>query len=223
MSDAYDSFDKAINVWSKLYTYLKFRQMCNGMWISCYPELWYDIITDSYNLIETSINWDSGGGPLSNHYVKAKRGDYDTAEILYEIAMTYEDPECLGDGFFKVADSACRYMKSYMHSKSDSLMSKAIYFSRSYEKDSKLKADKWCKLFGITDDVGELPVIGNDLYGDIHIKEIPENGFKFLSISTAFTQGHVEPLKDLAKEVTLAKQWALVALLEMQRYHCTSC
>jgi hypothetical protein len=223
MSESYDSFDKATDVWDKLYTYLKFREMCNGMWVNCHPELWYNIITDYWNLIEIKKSWDSGGGPLSHYHVRAKDGDYDHAKTLYELTIVHEDSS-LGVGFFRVIDEAYRYMKSYMESESDSPISKAYYFSDSYEKDSKLNVAKWCKLFDITDAVGELPVIGKDCYyTDMHIKEIPEDGFKFLSMSRAFTQGHIKPLKDLAKEVILAKQWALAALLEMQRYHCTSC
>ena len=146
---------------------------------------------------------------------------------MYEISLEYDD-DVLGNGFFRAIDEAYCYMQDYMQGDdgpSPNLLACAEYYCNRYDDDDSpvLKTDAWAKQFELDHSIGELPIIKKGIHVHKHIQEIPFKGFEFLAMADKFESGQVKPLKGLNKEVKLAKQWALIALLEMQRRNCTSC
>jgi hypothetical protein len=163
---------------------------------------------------------DSGGGVFSSYHIVCRNGSWESADVLYELSFKYEDG-IENHGFDYAIDEAYYYMQSYM--RGNSLADRARYFENKYRKDTKLKTDEWMKVFSLDDDVSELPITKKGEVVHEHERDIPVDAFEYMAMEGRFEKGHIKPFKELRSQVVTAKQWAMIALLEMQRYHCTSC
>lgn len=216
MSDSYDYHDKEQGPWGKLYAYLNFRRLLQGLWVD-EPQFWFKAITDREIVIKTDLYTDSGGGPLDGYNISVFY-EYNEKKPLFSMSFRYR---CLGN-YLGISDDivfvrrmkrAYSYMKSYAHGKS--------WFEKaSCERmDGCLDHVRWNDIFGPLDDIGKM--LNKDLnnMNDRWADKI----FVLLDGVERFPSEDITFSNETAVLVKKARQWALLALLEMQRYYYTSC
>ena len=206
----------ADDVWSKLYAYLLFREECGGKWINSGPRSWYEYIVNDMYKINIKESIDDGGG-LSSFRIEVINGaDKSVFEISMQRWIYHDNSE-----FYKTMGRAYEYMSRHSHLRND--RKTPFNVSERYSKDSKIDNIRWCQEFEIDKDIEKLPIIDNKENFNTDLLSFASEGFRFLSEIGDFKDCLKITNSQLEKEVYTAKQWAIFALIEMQRYYVHAC
>lgn len=197
--------------WGKLYAYLLFRRECGGKWINSSARDWYEYIIDNAYKIHIKESIDDGGGH-SLFKIEVSNG---LDEIVFEMKLYrwvyYDDRE-----FYKTMKDAYEYMSDYSHLRNDRRT--PFNIAERYKQYTKINNIRWCEEFEIDEDVEKLIII--DKKNQLNFAT---DGFRFLSKMTGYEK-HIKIIDNkLEKEIYVAKQWAMLALIEMQRYYVHAC
>lgn len=206
----------ADDVWSKLYAYLLFREECGGKWINSGPRDWYEYIVNDMYKINIKESIDDGGG-LSSFKIEVING---SDKPIFEIRMQrwiYHD----NSEFHKTVGRAYEYMNRHSHLRND--RKTPFNISERYSKVSKIDNIRWCEEFEIDKDIEELPIIENEKNFNTGLLTFASEGFRFLSKVGDFKDCLAITDSQLERKVHTAKQWAIYALIEMQRYYVHAC
>lgn len=199
------------DVWGKLYAYLLFRKECGGKWINSDPSNWYEYIVDNIYKIHIKESIDDGGG-LSLFKIEVING---LGDIVFEMKLYrwvyYDDSE-----FYKTMNDAYEYMNDYSDLKKDKRT--PFNLAKDCGKCAKVDNVRWCKEFEIDKDIEKLPITEIE-----DLLTFASEGFRFLSKTRDYKK-HIKITDNkLEKEVYAARQWAMLTLMEMQRYYRNEC
>jgi len=218
MSDSYSYSSEEKEPWGKLQTYLEFRLLCEGLWITHGPHFWFDAITNDNIHILRSFSGDTGGGPVHHFYIRVFK-EYGKRKRLFEISLSFDEVFSYNAVFIKRAEAVYRYMESY--SKGETWFDKACwcYGEEPGEDNGFVDHRLWNKLFGPLEDISR---VSNEDYASRR-NILPANGFGLLSNLSSFPSADISFRNKTAVSIQKAREWALFALLEMQRQDFTTC
>ena len=219
MNASYYMEDIGDNPWFKLYIYIRFRVLSEGLWIGASPSFWFDTIMDDEMVIREVVERDSGA-PI-DHYAISVNKRHNPDKILHGTKLACANSLSAGKTFVKRAKEVYEYMKIY--SDASGWLNNARDFDKQYSDDEgyTLNANDWNKVFGPFDNTGTVDL----------------KSFSFLTMDYAFPRvfgllASTYDYSDLIQEVSfpdhvnkrmgIAKEWALLVLLEMVRYYCVT-
>jgi len=220
MSESHDYHDNKQGPWGKLYAYLNFRRLLQGLWIED-PPFWFKAITDDDIIIRTGLYTDSGGGPLTGYDILVFNR-YRERKPMLRMSLSFDSPNT-DTVFIERMKLAYSYMKSYAEGKN--------WLERACDRydDDCVDGVLWDKIFGPLHGIGK--VSDKDLgnmkcfnYDSPYGRWADEISILLDGI-TRFPSENIDITfhNKTAVLVKKARQWALLALLEMQRYYYTSC
>ena len=219
MSDSYSCKNVGNDPWTKLLIYLRFRIISEGLWIEKSANFWFDAIMDEDTIITENKYYDSGGGPLDHHIIRVYKS-YNPKKTLFETDFTYEDASEMGQVFVKRAEEVYRYVKSY--GDGNGWYDAAIKLCEQYSDDHSIDAKKWHKVFELSEGVG---MVDFELFNEISIDPLFPEIFGLLATlhDKAYLIESISFNDEVSKNICRVKEWAMYALLEMERYYCTAC
>lgn len=210
MSESHKYKALAESPWHKLQAFLDFRIMLEGIWIKD-PKFWFEAITEEFIEISTELYTDSGGGPLHTFCIKVS----EPGKVLLDMSLNFAEVWSDSAVFVARMKAMYRYMKSY--SEGNTWFERACWSHG--DEDGFVDGGEWDKCFGPLQDVGRVPF--KDL-SDIR-NTYPAAGFQLLGGLAYVDPSEVHFSGGTAKLVKASKEWALMALLDMERYFFAVC
>jgi hypothetical protein len=210
-SNKYNSTSKT--PWQKLLDFLNFRRVCEGVWVNSSPEDWCKWVLCDRTIIEVDVFEDSGG--MFSKFELTVKDLYlkDDKHVYFKFVGRYPDEYDCGKYYYhRVKEDVYKYLSSY--AEGDTWYDKANYG----DEDDPLPGKKWLEAFGIDENVDKLP----DEILNGYVK-YPWHTFDLLDNIDHLPKGEMTFTGDTAESIKLAKQFALMALLDMQRYYYSAC
>ena len=219
MSASYYLKDVASNPWLKLYIYIRFRVISEGLWINTSPGLWFRAIMNEETIIDEIIDGDTGS-PMDNYSISVYKR-YNPEKVLFGISLTYDSANSASKTFVKRAKKVYDYTRGYGGEANGWLESALELYWDDEEEMSVLDIESWNKLFGPFDNTG---MVNLKSFNFSSVDPLLPKIFGLL----ASLHDYGDLIKDIdfddavSKDICRAKEWALLALLEMVRYYCTA-
>jgi len=218
MSEVLVIKDKAMNVWGKLYIYLMFRVISEGMWIGGKdPKFWFNAILNNTMWISYTWHMDTGGYP-DNFVITVGTDQYrldEKAGERFSMSITYDDiiyPAITS--FAHRATSMYEYMNHFA-GPGKTMIAKI----KNYQK---LDINRWDEAFGPLSKAKALS------YDDLQLSELTDmdmriRGFELLADIDHIPRSHIRLTGETGKLVRKCRDWALFAIMEMERFHYATC
>lgn len=240
MSSEYVTNKLGQGPWSKLALYILFRYLSEGLWINCSPRLWYSVILEPEYKIRTMV-WDFGGD-LTEFTIEAfEDGGKRKDEILYKLDLHFDPTHPESVSFVNRMENVYSYMKTYAgpHSIMEGgkdIHGKGRWFERAEdpwrEEDRETRdkyggdtdRERWNKVFGPLENIGKIESVNSyEKKSVLHEHEIPYEDYFNLLDNLKNTDDDIKVGGKTAASFIRCREWALFALLEMQRYYYGSC
>ena len=219
MSDSYYMEDIGDNPWFKLYIYIRFRVLSEGLWIGTSPSFWFDVIMDDETVIKEVVEGDSGA--RIDHYTISVYKGHNPDKILYGTKLACTNIDSAGGTFVKRAKEVYKYMKTY--SDISGWLDNARDFDKQCSDDEgyTLNANDWNKIFGPFDNTGTVDLKSFDFST---VDPLLPKIFGLLASMHDYSDliQEISFPDDVHERMDIAKEWALFVLLEMVRYYCTA-
>ena len=220
MSESNVDIKVGTDSYDKLKQYLMLRLFLCGVWVDKKPDYWLNAILSSSKKFETRYCTDSGGGPLPGFRMSVI--DY-KGKVEFRIHIRPNESGC-NETFQAGLRSVYSYMRSYTTLKDDSLSDLDRWEDRIGEDSLYLPEEierrtvrAWFNTFGLDNTVkADSHPMCSDLIDDIGIFDLLRTYQCIYGWEQYFN-------KKGMSQIIKAKQWALFAMAEAQRYYRTDC
>jgi len=218
MSESYTIVESgSANIWNKLYAYLLFRVLSEGIWIVKDPSFWFRTILDMSMKIGYTWRIDTGGYP--NNFtitVETDQHRFDQeAGTRFSTSITYDElVYTAASSFAYRAMDIYRYMNNFVGPGK-------MMFTK-LKNSQKFDVAAWNRAFGPLNKVGELS------YEDLVLSELTNmtiqiRGFDLLADTYHIPKSDIRFTGKTGELVKICRKWALFAIMEMERFYHGTC
>jgi hypothetical protein len=219
MSDSYYLEQTVDSPWMKLYFYLRFKILSEGLWINSEPGLWFEAIMNHGIAITEVIDGDTGA-PLNRYSISVRR-KHSPDVAIFGISLYYDAKAFIGRVFAKRLEEVYNYIRDYSDASGWLNSARELHKLYLHEERYTLSIERWNEVFGPFDNTGSAEI---KFFKFVEVHPLLPRIFGLL----ASLQNYSSLIKDVSfedavhKNMGQAKEWALFALLDMLRYYCTA-